>query len=261
MWRDRHNCAIKGYPMKLHILSDLHIEFGEFEPPATNADVVVLAGDIGVGVEGLRWAEAHFPDTPVIYVPGNHEFYHHDITLIDELKACAPAYIHVLNDDQVVIDGVRFLGSVLWTDFALFGEGEKFFAMQRARQGMNDFAVIQNSSQRFTPENAIKLHQASRSWLESCVAEPFTGKTVIVTHHVPSSRSVPRRFAQNLLTPAFASNLEALMDGERLALWVHGHTHDQFDYEVFGTRIICNPRGYAPHVLSPDFRPDWVVEI
>ena len=110
--------------MKLHILNDLHIEFEDFDPPATDADVVVLAGDIGVGMEGLRWAEDRFPDKPVIYVPGNHEFYHHDIALIEELKAQAPDHIHVLNDDQVIIDGVRFLGSILWTDFALFGEGE-----------------------------------------------------------------------------------------------------------------------------------------
>jgi len=101
--------------MKLHILNDLHIEFEDFEPPATDADVVVLAGDIGVGMEGLRWAEDRFPDKPVIYVPGNHEFYHHDLALIEELKAQAPDHIHVLNDDQIIIGRVRFLGSILWT--------------------------------------------------------------------------------------------------------------------------------------------------
>ena len=93
------------------------------------------------------------------------------------------------------------------------------------------------------------------------MAEPFASKTVIVTHHVPSSRSVPRRFARDLLTPAFASNLESLMDGDGAVLWIHGHTHDQFDYEVFGTRVVCNPRGYVPNALSPDFRPDWVEEV
>jgi hypothetical protein len=82
---------------------------------------------------GLLWAECRFPDRPVIYVPGNHEFYHRDIALIDELKIQAPDHIHVLNNDQVIIDGVRFLGCILWTDFALFGEADKFFAMQQAR--------------------------------------------------------------------------------------------------------------------------------
>jgi len=247
--------------MKLHILNDLHIEFEDFEPPVTDADIVILAGDIGVGVKGLRWAEIRFPDKPVIYVPGNHEFYQHDIALIDELKAEAPDNIHVLNDDQIVIDGVRFLGSILWTDFALFGEADKFFAMQQARQRMTDYAIIQNHGQCFTPEDAIKLHEASRGWLKIMLAEPFDGKTVVVTHHAPSPQSVHTRYARDLLSPAFASNLESLMDGSRAALWIHGHMHESIDYDIYSTRVLCNPRGYAPKDLNPDFRPDRIVEI
>ncbi|MCP4288294.1 MAG: hypothetical protein GY792_28325 [Gammaproteobacteria bacterium] len=247
--------------MKLHILNDLHIEFEEFEPPETAAEVVILAGDVGVGMEGLHWAETHFPGGPVIYVPGNHEFYYHDITLIDELKAQAPENIHVLNDDQVIIDGIRFLGSILWTDFALFGEAEKFFAMQQARQQMTDFSIIQNNGRCFTPEDAIRLNKASRDWLAARLTEPFDGKTVVVTHHAPSSRSVHPRYINDLLTPAFASNFEGLMDGNQAALWVHGHMHESYDYEIYGTRVVCNPRGYAPNALNPDFRRDWVVEV
>jgi Icc-related predicted phosphoesterase len=247
--------------MKLHILNDLHIEFEDFVPPATDADVVILAGDIGVGLEGLRWAEARFQDRPVIYVPGNHEFYHHDLSLIEELKAEAPGRIHVLNDDPVIIDGVRFLGSILWTDFALFGEADRFFAMQMARNRMTDFSIIKNQGRRFTPEDAARVHTVSRGWLASMLAESFDGRTVVVTHHAPSSRSVHPRYARDLLTPAFASNLEMLMDGDRAALWVHGHMHDPFDYEIYGTRVVCNPRGYAPRALAPDFRPDLVVDI
>jgi len=247
--------------MKLHILNDLHIEFEDFVPPATDADVVVLAGDIGVGVEGLRWAEARFPDKPVIYVPGNHEFYYHDMALMEELKAQAPDNIHVLNDDSVEIDGVQILGSILWTDFALFGETDKFFAMQQARQRMTDFSIIQMHGRCFTPEDAIKLHAASRDWLAAMLAEPFAGETVVVTHHAPSSRSVHPRYTHDLLTPAFASNLEALMGGDRFALWIHGHMHESFDYEICGSRVVCNPRGYAPAALNPEFKPDWIVEI
>ncbi|OGT19600.1 MAG: hypothetical protein A2V90_03340 [Gammaproteobacteria bacterium RBG_16_57_12] len=247
--------------MKLHVLNDLHIEFGEFEPSETDADVVVLAGDIGVGLEGLYWAKARFAGKPVIYVPGNHEFYRHDIALLDELKACAPHSIHVLDDDEVEIGGVRFLGSVLWTDFALFGEGDKYFAMLRARQGMNDFAVIQCHGRPFMPEDALRLHTVSRNWLANRLMEPFSGKTVVVTHHAPSPGSVSPRFARDPLTPAFASNLEDLMGGDRVALWIHGHTHDSFDYQVYGTHVVCNPRGYAPYDLTLDFRPDFVVEV
>ncbi|MEN8802027.1 MAG: metallophosphoesterase [Thiogranum sp.] len=247
--------------MKLYILNDLHIEFEGFEPPDTDADVVVLAGDIGVGGGGLRWAEDRFPDSPVIYVPGNHEFYHHDITLIDALRERAPDHIHVLNDDQVIVDGVRFLGSILWTDFALFGEADKFFAMQQARQWMTDFSIIRINGRRFTPDDAIRLHTASRDWLAGMLAEPFEGRTVVVTHHAPSSRSVHPRYAGDLLTPAFASNLEGLMDGDRAALWVHGHMHESYDYEIHGVRVVCNPRGYAPKALNPEFRSSLIVEL
>ncbi len=247
--------------MKLHILNDLHIEFGDFEPPITDADVVVLAGDIGVGMTGLDWAASRFGDKPVIYVPGNHEFYHHDIALIDDLKAAAPANIHVLNDDPAEIGGIRFLGSVLWTDFALFGEADRFFAMQRARRGMTDFTVIQNSGRRFTPDDAIELHQRSRRWLAASLAQPFAGKTVVVTHHAPSPQSVHARYATDPLTPAFASDLEYLMAKSEPLLWIHGHMHDPLDYALDRTRVLCNPRGYAPDELTREFRPDLVVEI
>ena len=183
--------------MNLHILNDLHVEFEDFEPSESNADVVVLAGDIGVGMGGLRWAAARFPDKPVIYVPGNHEFYHHDIALIDALKADAPANIHLLDDDQVVIDEVRFLGSILWADFALFGEADKYLAMQTALQRMPDFSIIQNHGRQFTPEDAVRLHTASRDWLAARLGEPFDGKTVVA--------GAPRTDGPDFLVPVGAA--------------------------------------------------------
>ncbi|MCY4420290.1 MAG: metallophosphoesterase [Gammaproteobacteria bacterium] len=246
--------------MNIHILNDLHIEFEDFKPPETSADVVVLAGDIGVGVQGLYWAQRLFPDKPVIYVLGNHEFYNNHTGLVDDLKAEARDNIHVLNDDQVIIDGVRFLGSTLWTDFALMGEGSKFFAIQEAQRCMTDFTVIQCDNRCFTPRDAIEMHRVSRDWLTSMLVQPFNGKTVVVTHHAPSSRSIAPRYAGGLLSSAFASNLESLMMGNHRAdLWIHGHVHDSFDYEICATRVVCNPRGYAPSALNPDFVSDKVV--
>ncbi len=114
---------------------------------------------------------------------------------------------------------------------------------------MTDFSIIQNHGQCYTPEDAIQLHTASRDWLAVMLAEPFGGKTVVVTHHAPSSRSVHPVYAQDL------------MDGDRVTLWQHGHMHESFDYDVYGTRLICNPRGYSPEALNPDFRPDFVVKV
>lgn len=247
--------------MKIQILSDLHIEFGEFEYEDTGSDVVIFAGDIGVGLEGLNWIKSLNIDKPVIYVLGNHEYYHHEIGLVKEIKSYAQENIHVLNEDVIEIGGVRFLGSTLWTDFLLFGETDKYFSVQHAKKGMADFEVIKLKGKRFSPEDSIQLHEKSRDWLKCMLSIPFEGKTVVVTHHLPSEKSVPPRFAKDLLTPAFASNLEELMDEGRVALWIHGHTHDAYDYEIYGTRIVCNPRGYFGYERTDNFHSDLVIEI
>jgi len=247
--------------MKIQILSDLHIEFGEFEYEDTGSDVVIFAGDIGVGLEGLNWIKSLNIDKPVIYVLGNHEYYHHEIGLVKEIKSCAQENIHVLNDDVIEIGGVRFLGSTLWTDFLLFGETDKYYSVQHAKKGMADFEVIKLKGKRFSPEDSIQLHEKSRDWLKCMLSIPFEGKTVVVTHHLPSEKSVPPRFSKDMLTPAFASNLEELMDEGRVALWIHGHTHDAYDYEIYGTRIVCNPRGYFGYERTDNFHSDLVIEI
>ncbi len=247
--------------MKLHVLSDLHTEFAGFTPPGTDADVVVLAGDIGVGLNGIEWATRRFSEVPVIYVPGNHEFYDHDIGLTDELKVVAPANIHVLNNDTLELDGIRFLGSTLWTDFKLYGEGEAWFARQRAKWLIEDFASIHKGGRRFTPEDSVELHYASKRWLVSELERNFEGPTVVVTHHLPASASVAKRYANNPLNPAFASRLEHVIEKHRPELWIHGHTHVPCDYELCGTRVVCNPRGYPNEISSDGFAPDLVVEI
>jgi predicted phosphodiesterase len=107
--------------MKLHILSDIHIEFAPFQIPETDADVIITAGDIGVGLEGVLWAKEQYKNKPVIYVPGNHEYYQHDISLIDQLKASSTENVRILDNEMCIIDDVRFLCATLWTDFALYG--------------------------------------------------------------------------------------------------------------------------------------------
>ena len=110
--------------MKLHILSDLHLELTPFEPPATAADVVVLAGDIDVGWRGLDWAATAFAGKPVLYVAGNHEYYRRGIAEVDsalKAEAATSANVQVLQGDEIVLGDIRFLGTTLWTDFALHG--------------------------------------------------------------------------------------------------------------------------------------------
>jgi len=247
--------------MKLHILSDLHTEFADFSPPDTEADVVVLAGDIGVGLGGIEWAARCFSQQPVIYVPGNHEYYGQDIGTTDELKTAAPDNVHILNNETIERDGVRFLGTTLWTDFKLYGEGEAWFARQRAKLSIEDFTSIKNGDRRFTPEHSVELHDTSKAWLVGELKCEFNGPTVVVTHHLPASASVARRYAGDPLNPAFASRLEDVIRKNRPELWIHGHTHVPCDYELFSTRVVCNPRGYPNEASSAGFAPDFVVEI
>jgi Icc-related predicted phosphoesterase len=247
--------------MKVHVLSDLHIEFADLAPPDTDADVVVLAGDIGVGLGGIEWAAKTFPKQPVIYVPGNHEYYGHDTSLIDEIIKRSPPNIHVLNDNSITFNGVRFVGSTLWTDFKLHGDGEAWFARQQAKQAMTDFTSIKHRGLRFTPDDSIELHKASRTWIESELENSFEGATVVVTHHLPAMMSVAKRYGNDPLNAAFASRLEDVMEKYHPELWIHGHTHVPCDYDLFNTRVICNPRGYPGETGPEDFKADLVVTI
>src|SRR5439155_12653591 len=134
--------------MRLHILSDLHLEFGITSIPDTDADVVVLAGDIHLGREGGMWARRHFPDKPVVYVLGNHEFYRHSIPALTEAlkRETDGSHIHLLENKAVELDGFTFLGCTLWTDFSLNGDSE--IAMRAAEDIMSDYSIID-----FDPEH------------------------------------------------------------------------------------------------------------
>jgi predicted phosphohydrolase len=247
--------------MKIHVLSDLHTEFAPFDPPETDADVVVLAGDTSTGTHGIELARKWFPGRPVLYVAGNHEFYRESTPRLQrKLAETARAYgIHYLENREVVIGGVRFLGCTLWTDFELFGA--RHDSMDAAQAVMNDFRLIRVDPEyrRFRPADARVSHLISLDWLQTQLEKPFDGPTVVVTHHAPSLRSVNPRFHDHPATPAYASDLEWMLDG-RVAMWIHGHTHMCVDYEMGGTRVLSNQRGY-PEDAVPGFDPARVVEV
>lgn len=258
--------------MKIHVLSDLHIEHcagiegvsPETIAPIPGHDVLVLAGDIGQGWRAMpRFGPAGIP---AIYVAGNHEFYRGHIKRINvELKQCARTVsIHYLSEDAVVIDGVRFLGTTLWTDFALY-PGRERESMDAARQQISDFSWIRTSNGFFTPEQSVVMHRVARQWLGEQLSTPFDGPTVVVTHHAPSARSIAPQFVDHPLNPAFVSEISELAG---LAdVWIHGHSHHSFDYDWNGTRVVANPRGYPlrrelPLTWeNPDFDPDFFVEV
>jgi predicted phosphodiesterase len=268
--------------MKLLIYSDLHLEFSPFNPApevVDAADVIVLAGDIGKGMRGTRSAQEWFDNKSVIYVAGNHEFYGHDRKIaIDNMRAdCAGTNVHFLDRDEITLDGVRFLGATLWTDFDLLAKGrivERRVALTDARRGLNDFRLIEEGNakdnhRRFTPEDSIREHKLSRAWLAQQLSVPHDGPTVVVTHHAPSGRSGAMQYQGDALSPCFASALPLDEFFGKAALWIHGHMHNTSDYQHAGTRVVCNPRGYprSRHMGSvggyenEDFDPAKIIEV
>lgn len=250
--------------MKLLVLSDLHLEFSNLLFPANDADVIVLAGDIWKGDNGIFWARAAWPDKEIVYVAGNHEFYGKNrLEVLARLRIAAKETgVHFLDNEEVVINGVRFLGATLWTDFKLFGEDLKMDCMLEGESSLNDFRLIEEGEWNFSAIDSINLHNESVTWLTKAIREPFDGKTVVVTHHLPSADSVVARFKKDLLSACFASKLDHLMG--KPVLWVHGHTHDNLDYEIRGTRVVCNPRGYCRYEgggENADFNQNLIVEI
>ncbi len=173
----------------------------------------------------------------------------------------------MLDDEARVIGGVRFLGSTLWTDFLLFGDGEgRSLAVEQALLSMRDYSRIwldEEQLQRFTPLDSAALFQRHAAWLGHALAQPHAGPTVVITHHAPSTASIHPRFAGSPLNACFVSRAHHLADGDRVRLWIHGHTHDSFDYDLDGTRVLCNPRGYARDGVNENarFDPGLVVEV
>lgn len=260
--------------MRAWILSDLHIEQSRWDlpDPAPDYDVLIAAGDIHDPLsEGVRWLAERAEGRPVIYVPGNHEWYAYRqrFTVHDEARRgqdlAAALGIHLLQDADVVVDGVRFLGSTLWTDYELFGN--PLAAIREAHRWMNDYRIIFPSEigKPLSTQEALAWHKQSRFWLSEALRVPFDGTTVVVTHHLPHPNSIHPRFEHDPLTPAFCSDLSELVENSGAALWVHGHTHSSCDYIAGSTRVVCNPKGYGPQtaggpIENPEFDPYMVVE-
>lgn len=242
--------------MKIQIASDLHLEHlqpnwpGErIISPALDADVLVLAGDIADGATGFKlfsnWCNSRTNKaTPIIYVAGNHEFYGHVLAPMREKmrEAAAVNGIHFLENEAIEIDGVRFLGTTLWTDYRLFPNFTQQQSMDRAQRGLNDHNLIRTGHCRFSAQDALELHHVARGWLKTELAKPFAGKTVVVTHHGVHPLSVHPRYQDDLLTAAFVSDLSEHLP--HIDLLCHGHVHDGVDYQVGRCRVVANPAGY-----------------
>lgn len=244
-----------------HIMSDLHLEFGPWDPPTTNADYVILAGDIHLRRRGLEWASGRFPQ-PVIYINGNHEYYKnaYRATLADHKDFDDGGRVLFLEDQGLPY--IPLFGATLWTDFNL--DNEPYRSKIVAAGMMNDYHLIRWSVDengfpiKLSPDNTLNFHYASLAALEAFLADH--PRAIVVTHHAPSPKSIHPKYHNDPLNPSYASNLEHLIHKYKPSLWVHGHTHTSFDYTIGDTRVICNPRGYKG-AFNPSFDPFLTVTV
>ncbi|MFL9499143.1 metallophosphoesterase [Rhodopseudomonas palustris] len=273
--------------MRIAVISDLHLDFAPLLATSIDADVLVVAGDVALLTRGLPWvAEVYGHQVGrIIYVPGNHEFYrggpksgeantHYEEQMSRGRELATSLGIDLLQNDVIEIDGVRFVGGTMWSDWSLLPDGwSRRMAMMMSQKGWvdrsyvserqfhNDFREIlyggRTSRDRLTPSQMIALHAEAFSFFQRTLAEPFAGETVCITHTAPAT-SVRERGAHSWLYGS--TDIESLMHGPTApALWVHGHVHESWDYAIGETRVICNPRGYLGENLA--FDPTLTVDV
>lgn len=258
--------------MRLLILSDLHLEVWGARAPQidldrSQPDAVILAGDIHTGTRAVAWATRTFSNVPVFYVMGNHEGYGEKIDLVREelQEACAATgHVHLLDCGELALGGVRFLGATLWTNFRLRGDDDRQTAMFEAKERSNDYRRIRLAREgyrRIRTADTARWHQEQKSWIAARLAEPFPGRTVVITHMAPSAMSVPDRYTDHPMSPAYASHLDDLV--AQADVWVHGHIHDPVDYRIGKCRVVSNPCGYPRNGLPENarFDPAFTVDV
>lgn len=262
--------------MKIRYMSDLHLEFetyskGEivfpntyFSVPEQEDDaetILILAGDIGL-IE-KKHTYVHFFDKvskqfkAVIYVPGNHEYFHGVLdTGVRKLREnLQDMNVHVLDNDSVRIDGQLFVGATMWTDF----KNENPSIMIQAVGFMADYDVIRainenGSHLKLRPDRILAEHKKSIAYLHETLAN--SNGAVVVTHHLPSFQSVNvDKWGYDFSNFYYFSDLDEMAYEYKPKLWFHGHTHDNCDYMIDETRVLCNPRGYIGHQLNYSFDP------
>jgi predicted phosphodiesterase len=258
--------------MKLQLLSDLHLESEDFDPqPTPGAELLVLAGDIDAGWGGFE-RFAHWP-VPVIFVAGNHEFDQRDLRQAwPGLKDLASRLGWILLERESVIhDGahgqrVRFVGTIRWSDFDLFGAAQR----DRAMRAAGYFMRVMGARRGTADFDAVAVREeglACRDWLERELSQPAQGrwdKTVVITHFAPSLRSADPRFGAQPGTASFCNADDDLL--RHADVWLHGHLHCRHDYLVarpFGgaTRVVCQARGLASKGEDEGFDALKLIEV
>lgn len=277
--------------MKIKLVSDLHLEFGDIDIyNEQNCDVLILSGDIMVAQDlhdypadylnkqntfGARQNAAilyrsflkrcsdRFPH--VIFVAGNHEYYHGKFPdAVDYLREECAAYpnVYFLEMDSKQIEDITFVGCTLWTDM---NKGDPV-TLYSVSDMMNDFRIVRNSQRnyaRLRPQDTVNKHHDHVAYIKHVVENDATKKYVVVGHHSPSKLSTHEKYkGERIMNGCYSSDLsDFILDHPQIKLWTHGHTHYPFDYMLGETRIVCNPRGYEGYEDPSGWDPNIVLEV
>lgn len=256
--------------MKLKLWSDIHLEFSNakydhiWEPAPEDKDtVLILAGDIGVGMQARSFVEELCKNFhSVLLVCGNHEFYGQEyMTVVNGWKQFeeneADKNFHFLDCDTRIIDGVRFIGDTMWTSF----ENGDQDLMARAEYAMNDYGRIKVGDNFMKPAFTFERHNRFMNYLEAEIQKPFDGKTVVITHHSPLNYGRVTYHGPKW-DPFYFASLEArIREWGKPDLWVHGHAHVSHETQVASTRVIANPHGYHNYHTNGKFDNKKIIEL
>lgn len=248
---------------RVRIMSDLHIEFKHYQYEYFGEDIIILAGDIGVGLLGFNWIKNCIPEhIPVIYIAGNHEYYNQQIPYFTnalKIYCNSTQNIHFLENDTFIFNDIKFIGSTLWTDFNLFKCPIE--CMRLANNSMNDFVKIYlQYLNQLSAKDTLEFHKKSKRFIKNELKKTSSDlKTFLVTHHGPSIKSTEDKYKKVYLTAAFVSNLENFIKNNRIDYWIHGHCHSYARYILYNTEVICNPLGY-PKEIDREYSP-LIIEV
>jgi Icc-related predicted phosphoesterase len=268
--------------MKIALVSDVHLEFGDLDfENDSGADVLILGGDICIANDmaqrdpyntmGEQYRSNRFHDffqrcsdrfPHVIFIVGNHEHYHGDfaktVPHFKDVLGYLPN-LHILEKETFVLDDITFIGGTLWTDM----NRRDNRTLHDISRMMNDFRCVDNTNKiedgrgwpgRFTTTDAANDHDAMVAFIDQTVAANPAGRYVVVGHHSPSRLSThPKYQDQFIMNGGYSSSLDDfIQDRPQIKLWTHGHTHEDFDYQIGSCRILCNPRGYVNYEERAD---------
>lgn len=284
-----YGAVLGGLILKIQLLSDLHLESNPYflAQPLLGADLLILAGDIGSYQSGSQLSSLGIADfglarfsplpvsqggaawpTPVFFVPGNHEYDGQDFDQahIRLRETCERLGLIWLERQSLVHQGVRFIGSTLWSDFDSLAQsgGDKSgqIALDKAMRAANFYLKKNHSTRDGLPLLAAELREQSlqsQAWLTQALALPFDGTTVVVTHFAPSLLSADPRYGMSPGTAGFCNALDGLLP--KAQLWLHGHLHCANDYRSQGCRVVANPLGYARKNEQLAFQPNLLIEV